>query len=305
MSKKRDIGLITVSIDLGAGRRGVDMGPSALRIAGIAAAVEALGHRVAELGSVTAGTMETSEQGESRARYLNEIENVALLARELVERGLAEGRLPLILGGDHSLSIGTVSGVARHYRRQGGSIGLIWVDAHGDMNRPETTPSGNVHGMVLAILMGRGHERLVAISGEQPAVRPENVTLVGARDLDPGERELIAELGVRVFTMSDIDERGVARCMDEALARARDGTAGFHVSFDLDVLDPQVAPGVGTPVTGGLTYREAHLVCEKVARNGGLVSLEVVELNPVLDDRNHTANLAVGLVASALGKKIL
>ncbi len=188
---------------------------------------------------------------------------------------------------------------------QGESIGLIWVDAHADMNTPGTTPSGNVHGMSLAVLLGRGHEALTALSGEGPALRPENVTVMGARELDPGERALVAELGVRVFTMSEIDERGIAACMDEALGRATAGTAGFHLSFDLDALDPREAPGVGTPVQGGLTYREGHLVCEKAAGSERIVSLELVELNPVLDDRNHTARLAVGLLASALGQSIL
>jgi arginase len=301
----RDVALVSVSIDLGAGRRGVDMGPSALRIAGITSAVTMLGHRVRELGTVTAGSLETVECGETTLRFLDEIERVALGTADLVEGALAAGCLPLVLGGDHSLSIGSVSAVARHVRRQGGSVGLIWVDAHADMNSADTTPSGNVHGMVLAVLMGHGHERLVGIAGEAPAVRPRNVTIVGARDLDPGERDLVAELGVRVFTMSDIDERGAGACMAEALTRARDGTAGFHLSFDLDALDPHEAPGVGTPVPGGLTYREAHLVCEMAARSGGLVSLDIVELNPVLDDRSRTAKIAVGLVESALGKTIL
>ncbi len=195
--------------------------------------------------------------------------------------------------------------MARHYRRRGDSIGVIWVDAHADMNTPETTPSGNIHGMSLAVLMGHGDARLVRLAGEEPTVRPEHVSILGARELDEGEKRRIRELGVRVFTMTEVDERGVGVCMDEALERATGGTAGFHLSFDLDALDPGVAPGVGTPVQGGLTYREAHLVCEKAARSGGLVSLEVVELNPVLDDRNHTARLAVGLVASALGQRIL
>ena len=210
-----------------------------------------------------------------------------------------------MLGGDHSLSIGTVAAAARHHRSRGASIGIIWVDAHADMNTPDTTPSGNVHGMSLAVLVGRGHEALRALSGEWRAVDPRNATVLGARELDPGERALIKELGVRVITMSEIDERGIAACMDEALARANDGTVGFHLSFDLDALDPREAPGVGTPVQGGLTYREGHLVCEKAAGTERIVSLELVELNPVLDDRNHTARLAVGLLASALGQSIL
>lgn len=298
----RDIALISVSIDLGAGRRGVDMGPSALRIAGITGELESIGHSVTEFGTITAGGLETTEAGESALRFLDEIEKVVGRTHKAVRAGLEGGCLPLVLGGDHSLSIGSVAAVAQHYRRQDRSIGVIWVDAHADMNRPETTPSGNIHGMSLAVLLGRGHPRL---THRVPSVRPENASVLGARELDAGEKRLISELGVRVFTMSEIDERGVAACMDEALERACSGTAGFHLSLDLDALDPRVAPGVGTPVQGGLTYREGHLVCEKAARSGGLLSLEVVEINPVLDDRNHTAVLAVGLVASALGKTIL
>ena len=298
----RDIALISVSIDLGAGRRGVDMGPSALRIAGITREIETIGHRLTELGTITAGGLETTDAGEGALPFLDEIVNVAAQTREVVTRGLGMGCTPLVLGGDHSLSIGSVAAVADHYRERGESIGLIWVDAHADMNRPHTTPSGNVHGMSLAVLLGHGHGRLTT---PPPSLRPENVSVLGARELDGGEKELIAELGVRVFTMSEIDERGAAPCMDEAVARATAGTAGFHLSLDLDALDPRLAPGVGTPVKGGLTYREGHLVCEKASRSGRLLSLEVVELNPVLDDRNHTAVLAVGLIASALGKTIL
>jgi len=299
------VAMSSVSIDLGAGRRGVDMGPSALRIAGLTGVVEDLGHTVEEMGTVTAGGFETTRTGPSALRFLDEICQVAKAAGEQVTEGLERGCFPLILGGDHSLSIGTVSAVARHHRARGDSIGVIWVDAHADMNRPETTPSGNIHGMSLAVLMGYGHERLVELAGDEPALRPENVSVLGARALDDGERTLIRELGVRVFTMSEIDERGVGPCMDEALERANEGTAGFHLSYDLDSLDPQEAPGVGTPVQGGLTYREGHLVCEKAAASGRLLSMEMVELNPVLDDRNKTAQMAVGLLASGLGRTIL
>lgn len=302
---RKEIALVSVSIDLGAGRRGVDMGPSALRIAGITRAVEDLGYTVTEAGTVTAGGFESVTPGETTLRFLDEIADVAERARACVSRSLDQEKLPLILGGDHSLSIGTVAAVAAHYRDRGERIGLIWVDAHADMNRPETTPSGNIHGMSLAVLMGHGHPRLTSLSGDGPAVRPENVTVLGARQVDPGERDLIRELGVRVITMSEIDERGIGACMDEALERALDGTAGVHLSYDLDSLDPVNAPGVGTPVQGGLTYREGHLVCEKAAATGKLVGLEMVELNPVLDDRNRTAHMAVGLVASALGQSIL
>lgn len=298
----RDIALISVSIDLGAGRRGVDMGPSALRIAGITREIEAIGHAVAEFGTITAGGLETTEAGETNLRFLKEIEHVVNQTRATVGRGLGRNCTPLVLGGDHSLSMGSVSAVADHYRKQGERIGVIWIDAHTDMNRPQTSPTGNIHGMPLAVLLGYGDPRLTRGIA---SVRPDNVSILGARDLDAGEKALIRELDVRVFTMSEVDERGVAVCMDEALERAGDGTCGFHLSLDLDALDPRVAPGVGTPVRGGLTYREGHLVCEKASRSGGLLSLELVELNPVLDDRNQTAQLGVGLVASALGATIL
>lgn len=299
---EREVALISVSIDLGAGRRGVDMGPSALRIAGIAEALDGVVHRVHEGGTVAAGGLETSDPGDATLRFLDEVARVTARTRFMVSRALGQGRLPVILGGDHSLSIGSVAAVADHFRERRKPIGAIWVDAHTDMNLPETTPSGNIHGMSLAVLLGRGAGRL---KGPVPSLRPEHVCVLGAREVDPGERALISELGVRVFTMSEIDARGVGPCMDEALERAADGTAGFHLSFDLDVLDPRFAPGVGTPVQGGLTNREAHLVCESAARSGKLVGMDLVELNPVLDHRNDTAALAVGLVASALGKTIL
>ncbi len=278
------------------------MGPSALRIAGIRGEIEQIGHTVAELGTITAGGLETTDSGEDALPFLHEIHQVTTRTREAVRKALGAGHMPLVLGGDHSLSIGSVSAVADHYRRRQTSIGVIWVDAHTDMNRPHTSPSGNIHGMPLAVLLGYGDPRLTR---DRACVRPENVSVLGARDIDPGEKRLIRELGVRVFTMSEVDERGVAACMDEALERANHGTGGFHLSLDLDALDPRVAPGVGTPVRGGLTYREGHLVCEKASRSGTLLSLELVELNPVLDDRNQTALLGVGLVASALGATIL
>lgn len=297
--------LISVSIDLGAGRRGVDMGPSALRIAGVTEAVRERGFAVREAGTVHASAAEIAEVGEGRLRYFREIVDVTRRLHQQVLDGLAEGCMPLILGGDHSLSLGSVSAVARHHADRGGSVGLVWVDAHTDMNVPETTPSGNIHGMSLAALVGRGDPELVGIAGDGPALDPEQVSVLGARSIDFREREVVQESGVRVFTMSEIDERGLTVCVDEALERATDGTEGFQLSFDLDVIDPLVAPGVGTPVPGGLTYREAHLICEKVARTERLLGLEMVELNPVLDEGNRTARLGVGLIASALGKTIL
>ncbi len=281
------------------------MGPSAIRIAGLKAEVQALGHTIKEVGTVTAAAPELATEGDHAAKYLDEVLDVCLRTRDRVGEALDQGAFPLILGGDHSITIGSGAGVARHFRGRGENIGLIWVDAHSDMNTPETSPSGNIHGMSLAVLLGRGSAALVDLCGGGPAVRPENVSIVGARSIDPTEAPWVRESGIRVYTMTECDERGVATVIDEAIKRACEGTAGMHVSFDLDVIDPQVAPGVGTPVRGGLTYREAHLICEKSARSGALLSLDMVELNPVLDLENRTAMLAVGLVASALGKRIL
>jgi arginase len=301
----REVGLLSVQIDLGAGRRGVDMGPSALRIAGLREALERMGLKIRELGRIHAPDPEAQAAGEPGARYLEPILEVCAAGRERILAALADGCFPLILGGDHSLSMGTAGAVADHYRRQGAPIGLLWVDAHADMNTPETTPSGNIHGMSLAVLTGRGAPALLSLMDAVPAVDPRHVVILGARELDPQERISVEALGVRVMSMSEVDERGVAACVSEALARVTAGTAGFHVSFDLDALDPAVAPGVGTPVAGGFTYREAHLICEKVAGSGQLLGFELVELNPVLDARNETARVGVRLVESALGKTIL
>jgi arginase len=302
----REVAIVTVSMDLGAGRRGVDMGPSAIRIAGLTAMLTELGYRVREVGAVTAIGPEMAPEGETRTRYLPEITDVARRSFQLVREALGAGALPIVLGGDHSISIGTAAALAAHHAESDEGIGLIWVDAHADMNTPETTPSGNIHGMSLAILTGRGGpDALQSLAGFVPAMHPGNVCILGARDLDDPEKTTVRSSGIRVFTMSEIDERGMAACVDEAIARATSGTAGFHLSFDLDAIDPMVAPGVGTPVAGGLTYREAHLVCEKVARSGKLLGAEIVELNPVLDAENRTGRLAVGLLASVLGKTIL
>lgn len=302
----RDIAVVSVSIDLGAGRRGVDMGPSALRLAGLDERLEALGYRVFEAGAVHALGPEAGDQGESRLRFLREITEVCRRTYALVEDALDRGCFPLVLGGDHSLSIGSVPAIAAHYRKRDERIGVLWVDAHTDMNTPDTTPSGNIHGMSLAALAGLGPDELTRFMGSPaPIVDPRNICVIAARDIDEAEKEVVRESGIRVFTMTEVDERGIAACVDEALERLNDGTAGFHLSYDLDGLDPRVAPGVGTPVSGGLTYREGHLVCEKIARSGTMLSLEVVEVNPVLDVRNGTAEMAVDLVASALGKAIL
>jgi arginase len=305
MPSDREIALLSVSIDLGAGRRGVDMGPSALRIAGLGGALDNLGVRVRELGTVNAPGPETVTPGESKARYLNEITQVCDTTRRLLMEAMADGCFPLILGGDHSLSIGSVAAVADHHRARGEKIGVIWVDAHTDMNAPETTPSGNIHGMSLAVLTGHGAPSLMGLADAVPAVDPAHVSVIGAREIDAAEKETVRASGIRVFTMSEVDDRGLPACLDEAMERATRGTAGFHVSFDLDSTDPMVAPGVGTPVAGGITYREAHLICEKLSRSGKLLSFELVELNPVLDQGNRTAQFGVELIASALGKTIL
>jgi arginase len=304
-SRRRTIAVVAVHMDLGAGRRGVDMGPSAIRVANLATRLTRLGHDVKELGSVFVPEPEACPIGEEKTKYLREIRDCCLTLREKVARVLDEGAIPLVLGGDHSIAIGSVSAQAIHHRKQGQPVGLVWMDAHADMNLPETTPSGNVHGMPLSVLLGRGARSLVEISGEAPAVRAEHVAIVGARDLDKEERRIVKESGVRVFTMAEIDERGMGTCMDEALGRAMSGTAGFHLSFDLDGVDPQHAPGVGTPVPGGLTYREAHLACEKAAQTGRLLGMDMVELNPIHDEANRTAKLAVELILSAFGKTIL
>jgi arginase len=304
-SMDREIALVSVSIDLGAGRRGVDMGPSALRIAGLGNALESLGLRVRELGTVNAPPPETVGPGDPTARYLPEIAQVCATTRRLLAGALADGCFPLILGGDHSLSMGSVSAVADFYRARGEKIGVIWVDAHTDMNSPEISPSGNIHGMSLGVLTGRGAPELLNLADAIPAVDPAHVSVIAAREIDEEEKIRVRESGIRVFTMSEVDDRGLSACVDEAIERATRGTAGFHVSFDLDSTDPLIAPGVGTPVSGGITYREAHLICEKVHRSGKLLSFELVELNPVLDLGNRTAQFGVEIISSALGKSIL
>jgi len=297
----RDIAIIGVPLDLGAGRRGVDMGPSAIRYAGLRERIAALGYRVRDLGNLAVPLAEQIEppDADEPLRYLQPIAGIVRDLAQQVRQVISGNTLPIILGGDHSLSIGSVAGVA-HNRR----VGVIWLDAHGDYNTPETTPSGNIHGMGLAVLTGRGHPMLTGLIGRTPVLRPGDAALVGVRNLDDGERELLRTSGVRVFTMHDIDRRGMAAVMEEAILHVSAGTIGFHLSFDLDVLDPHEAPGVGTPVLGGITYREAHLAMELVAASGRLISLDLVEVNPILDTRNMTALLAVEFALSALGKTI-
>ncbi|MGA7340636.1 MAG: arginase [Terracidiphilus sp.] len=300
------IRIIGVPLDMGASRRGVDMGPSAMRVAGLEARLEALGHHVTDGGNIRVEVAETRASGSKNAHYLSEIAETCLRTAEAVIAALEEGVTPLVLGGDHSLAAGSISGVAEFYRRRNEKIGLIWIDAHSDINTPETSPSGNVHGMPLAALLGLGPEPLANLFGFAPKVAPENTVLLGVRDIDAAERANIRRAGIReVFTMRDIDERGMRAVMEEALRAAGRGTAGYHVSLDVDWIDPEDAPGVGTPVRGGATYREAHLAMEILADHGRLLSFEMVEVNPVIDEHNRTADLAVELACSAFGKKIL
>src|SRR6266508_3521949 len=297
----RDIAIIGTPVDLGAGRRGVDMGPSAIRYAGLKERLEALGHSVRDLGNIHVPLVEQialPAAGE-KLRYLDALVEINLALAEQVAAVVAAGSFPLILGGDHSLSIGSIGGVARGRR-----IGVIWIDAHGDFNTPETTPSGNIQGMSVAALTGRGHPRLASLLEPGPVLRDANIAMVGIRDLDSDEREVLRTTGIQVFTMHDIDRRGLASVMEEALMRVSMGTAGFHVSLDMDALDPSEAPGVGTPVLGGISYREAHLAMEMVAQSGRLLGLDLVEVNPILDSHNVTAELAVAFALSALGKRI-
>jgi arginase len=299
------IRIIGVPMDLGQSRRGVDMGPSALRVAGLQARLKQLGHQVEDIGNIAVKQAEEQHYGEKRAKYLNEIAETCRGLAEIVERALGEGFLPLMLGGDHSIAVGSLAGVASYSCKQSKRVGCLWLDAHGDMNTPESSPSGNVHGMPMAAVIGYGAPELVELMGFKPKVEPRNVALVGVRDLDAKERRLVKESGVHVFTMRDIDERGMREVMTEALRFASDETAGVAVSLDMDFVDPSDAPGVGTPVRGGVTYREAHLAMEMVADSEAMVSLEVVEINPVIDLHNTTALLGVEMILSALGKRIL
>jgi arginase len=301
----RKIRVIGVPLDLGQSRRGVDMGPSAVRVAGLEARLEALGHIVEDSGNVPVAIPEQKKEGDPNAKYLKEITATCTKSAELVLKSIEAGKVPIVLGGDHSVAAGTVAGVAEFYRKQDQRVGLIWIDAHSDINTPETSPSGNVHGMPLAAIMGLGPDELGNIFNFSPKINPENCVLVGIRDVDAHEKENIRKAGVEVFTMRDIDERGMRAVMEEALRMAGRGTAGYHVSLDMDWIDPEDAPGVGTPVWGGATYREAHLAMEIISDHGRMLSFEIVEVNPVIDEHNQTADLAVELTLSAFGKKIL
>ena len=293
-------------MDLGASRRGVDMGPFAVRYTDLREKLERIGHTVEDLGNVAVPFREDAERGAQRgARYLGAITSVCREVSVLTRTAMEESCFPMLLGGDHSLAAGSIAGAAAFHAARGERIGVIWIDAHSDLNTPGSSKSGNVHGMPLAHLLGHGDGALANVAGVKPAVRAENVAIVGLRDADDAEREHIAKWKIRALTMRSIDERGIRSVMDEAIEVASNGTAGIWVSFDLDCLDPEAAPGVGTPVPGGMTYREAHLAMEKLADTGKVVGIDLVEVNPVMDEYNRTAGVGTDLLLSAVGKQIL
>ena len=301
----RPVHIIGVPLDLGGGRRGVDMGPSAFRIAGLGERIATLGWPVLDKGDLAVPIPETRHVGDPRRKYIDDIATVCTALFAEARASLVQGALPLVLGGDHSLAAGSVAATAAHLHSSGQRLGLIWVDAHGDMNTPASTGSGNVHGMPLSALLGPEPAELSALGGFGPTIEPEQVVLIGVRNLDDKEKQRVRDSRIHVFTMKDIDRGGIAAVMEQAIALASAGTEGIHVSFDLDVCDPGIAPGVGTPVKGGLDYREAHMVMEMLADSGRVLALDMVEVNPTLDVRNSTAELGTELVLSALGMKIL
>jgi arginase len=303
--RQSHIAIIGAPLDLGQDRRGVDMGPSALRVANLNKRIESLGYDVEDQGNLHVDQREASPEGPQHARYLSQIAETCRRLGLAVEKAVGAGKVPLVLGGDHSVAIGSVAGVSRCFRKKKQPVGLIWIDAHADMNTPGTSPSGNVHGMPLACCIGLGPKELTHLFGFSPKVAPRNVALVGVRDVDQLEAPHVRNSGVVAFTMRHIDERGLRAVMEDAIEIATSGTAGFHLSLDMDYVDPREAPGVGTPVRGGGTYREAHLAMEMICDSGKMLSMEVVEVNPVIDEVNRTADLGVELIMSALGKRIL
>ena len=302
---KRSLSILGVPLGYGASMAGVDIGPAALRVARLNQRIARLGYSVHDLGDMRLERPQMHPEADEKLKYVREISSACEQLATEVESILNSDQLPLILGGDHSIAIGSFAGVASYYKKKQQTLGLIWFDAHADMNTPDSTPSGNIHGMPLAALLGYGTPELTNVAGFAPKLDPKLCAHVGARDIDPGERDLIKKLGMRFFTMREIDERGMKACMDDAIEIASGGTAGYAVTFDVDVLDPGDAPGSGTLVRGGLTYREAHLGMEKIAEAGGMRSLEIVEINTALDVNNKTAELGVELILSALGKTIL
>ncbi|MEO7020405.1 MAG: arginase [Ktedonobacteraceae bacterium] len=295
------IRVIGVPMDLGADRRGVDIGASAIRYAGLNDHLRRLGYTVNDIGNIVVPQPESQPTGDPHVKYLEPIVRVSEDLANAVTAALQDEEFPLVLGGDHSIALGSITGVARVHS----DIGVIWVDAHADFNTQETTPSGNIHGMILSALAGLGHPSLTNIGGWSPKINKQTIVIVGARDLDAQEQELLLQHQIHVFTMTDIDQRGMSEVMQEAVKIASQASHGIHLSLDMDSLDPREAPGVGTPVRGGLTYREAHLAMEVIAKSGRLISMDAVEVNPILDRENATAHLAVELILSALGKKII
>ena len=297
---KRKIALIGVPIDLGAGTQGTNLGPEAIRIAGIVKRLEAIGYSVDDRGDIPVGRRGASIVEGTNLKNLKDIVKVNSLLCKEVSKVMEEGMIPVVLGGDHSIAIGTIFGVLQHKK----NLGVIWFDAHGDINTAETSPSGNIHGMPVAVLTGMGHEELTSIGGNV-FLKRENLVYVGSRDLDEGERKAMKEQGIKVFTMYEIDDMGIKKVMEEAIKIAGDGTDGIHVSFDLDAVDPEVAPGTGTKVPGGMGYRETHHALEMIAMSNKLVSVEFVEVNPLLDRQNTTAEVTVALAGSLLGEWLI
>ncbi len=299
---KLNISIIGVPTDYGQTRRGVDMGPSAIRYSGVVERLEAIGHVVHDQGDIRVNQKQEGTNVDKQLLNLEEVIDVSTSLANSVHEAIEQREFPLVLGGDHSIAIGTLAGLAEHYK----NLGVIWFDAHADLNTPETTPSGNIHGMPLAVSVGLGHEQLVKIRNNVPKIKPENVIIIGARSVDPGERELISQQGIKVYTMHEIDRLGMTRVMEDALAYLRERNIdGLHLSLDLDGLDPLYTPGVGTPVPGGITYRESHLAMEMLQESGMLTSAEFVEVNPILDEKNRTADVAVALMGSLLGETLV
>lgn len=305
IGKSTHIRMVGFPIDLGADRRGVDMGPSALRIADIDKRLQMLGYTITDEGDIPIRAIEVQEESHSKLKYLPEVAEMSHILSHRVKGILDDGDFPLILGGDHSMSIGSLAGIGAHCKEAGKTLGVIWVDAHADMNTADTTPSGNIHGMPLAVAMGYGHPDLLAVGGDFPKLDPRNLAIIGLRSIDPGERSLIKEIGVAAYTMFDIDRHGMYEIASRVLEDMSRSVDHLHISFDVDGVDPLIASGVGTPVPGGLSYRETHLFFEMVSQIEAYASLEVAEVNPILDDRNKTAEFAADVVASSMGKRIL
>ncbi|MEK3806492.1 arginase [Bacillus sp. FSL H8-0547] len=297
---KERISIIGVPMDLGQMRRGVDMGPSAIRYAGVVERLEGLSYEIEDKGDIEIGRANREEEAANNLRNLKAVSEASVKLSQQVDEAIKSGAFPLVFGGDHSIAIGTLAGVSKHYE----NLGVIWYDAHGDLNTGETSPSGNIHGMPLAVSIGIGDEALTRIGGYTPKVKPENIVIIGARSLDQGEKELIKEKGIKVYTMHEIDRLGMTKVMEETIEYLKERTDGVHLSLDLDGLDPHDAPGVGTPVIGGISYRESHLAMEMLAESEIITSAEFVEVNPILDEKNKTATVAVALMGSLFGEKL-